>query len=48
MTDASGKARFKKLQISVQADIGDDDPDKAYQALSEYIENMFCYEANLK
>jgi hemerythrin len=44
-----GKTRFKKIQIMAQAEVSDkDDVDKAYEDLSDYIENKFQYEEKLK
>ena len=44
-----GKTKFKKVQIMSHADLEkDEDENKAYQKLSQYVENCFKYEENIK
>lgn len=46
---ADNRTRFRKLQISVQADIAEtDNPAEEYKKLSEFIEEQFIYESNIK
>lgn len=42
-----GKTHFKKIQISASAELNEnDDSNKSYQELSQYIESKFEYEKN--
>jgi hypothetical protein len=44
-----GRTKFKKLQISVQADLSESDiPDGVYLELSQFIENQFLLESKIK
>jgi hypothetical protein len=44
-----GRTKFKKLQISVQADLSEKDiPDGVYMELSQFIEKQFEYEKGIK
>jgi len=46
---ADGRSKFKKIVISAEAKLDDkDDPDKAYQELSEFVELQFAFENTLK
>ena len=49
LVSQGGKSHFKKITITASAEIEkDDDPDKAYENLSAYLESRFLYEKNLK
>jgi hypothetical protein len=44
-----GRTHFKKIQIMAQSEISEgDNPDKAYEELSQYIESKFEFEKNIK